>query len=157
MCIRCECEFDTATTFEFGNRRAIHSDSEPQPQPSWPPRLGFGVIDGLAQRLFLRFLQSRSRRAIKTGRIFSVRPEHVAEEGRRHLVMLRIGHFRVFGDRARRHFPRKVGIACCIAGGEPRRGARTELMDRGADYKIRQRHPLGEADNPGSQAHPGSP
>jgi len=71
--------------------------------------------------------------------------------------MLRIGRFRMFGDRARRHFPREVGIACRIAGGEPRRRARTKLMDRSADHKIRQRHPLGEADHPGSQAHIDSP
>jgi hypothetical protein len=31
---RCEFEFDTAITCECENCRAIHSDSEPQPQPS---------------------------------------------------------------------------------------------------------------------------
>ena len=31
---RCEFELDTATTCAFGNCRAIHSDSDPQPQPS---------------------------------------------------------------------------------------------------------------------------
>ena len=115
------------------------------------------MIDALAQRLFLGFLQGRGRRTIETGGIFAVRPEHVAEEGSRHFVMLRIGRFRMFGDGARRHFPREVGIACRITGGEPRRRARTKLVDRGADHKIGQRHPLGEADNPGRQAHLGSP
>ena len=68
--------------------------------------------------------------------------------------MLRIGRFRMFGDGARRHFPREVGIACRITDGKPRRRARTKLVDRGADHKIGQRHLFGEADNPWTSGSP---
>ena len=62
------------------------------------------MLDGLAQRLFLGLLQRRCRLLVEAGRIFPVRPEHLCEEGRRHLVMLGVGVVGVFGDGARRHF-----------------------------------------------------
>jgi hypothetical protein len=103
------------------------------------------MIDGLAQRLFLGLLQCRGCVAIETRRIFPVRPEHMREERRWHLVMLGVGGIGVFGDAARHHFAGKTCIAGCVAGRKPRHRARAEPADRGADHQIGQRHPFGGA------------
>ena len=79
------------------------------------------------------------------------------EERRRHFVMLGIGGVGMFGDGAYRHLLRERGIVLGIAAGKPRRRARTQPLDRGADHEIGQRHPFGGADDPGYEAHVTTP
>ena len=83
-----------------------------------------GVRGGLAQRFLLGFPQRRCRFLIEAAGIFPVRTEHTAEKCRRYLVMLGIGLLGGFGDRACRHFARERGVACRVAGCQPRGGAR---------------------------------
>ena len=78
---RCECEFDTATICEFGNCRAIHSDSEPQPQPSsridWPSaRSACSTVWRSASSSASCSVEAGS--LVETRGIFAVRAEHVA-------------------------------------------------------------------------------
>ncbi len=71
--------------------------------------------------------------------------------------MLGVGRIGMFGDGARRHLVGKRGIAFRVAAGEPRRGARAQPLDGGADHEIGQRHPFGGADDSGDDAHVTTP
>src|ERR1019366_272029 len=81
----------------------------------------------------------------------------MSKECRRHLVMLGIGGIGMFGDGACRHLLRERGIVFRIAAGKPRRGARTQPLDRSTDHEIGQRHPFGGADYSGYEAHVTTP
>ncbi len=63
----------------------------------------------------------------------------------------------VSGKGARCHFFRKQGVALRVAAGQPRRGARAQPLDGGADHEIRQRYPFSGADDPGCEAHVTTP
>ena len=92
-----------------------------------------GMRNGLAQRLLLGLLKRGVRFAVKAGRIFPVRTEHLCEEGGGHLVMLRIRFGGMLGDGARGHIPRKGGVGCRVARGKLSRRARAK---REAEFQI---------------------
>ena len=117
-----------------------------------------GVLDGLAQRLFLGLLQRgcrlpcRSRRNICGWARAPVRrtppaPRSAARWPRRCIRRWR-------GPPSRRRRQRRSSR---ITLGKPRCGARAQAADRGADDRIRQRHPLGGADNGGDEIHVATP
>src|ERR1700687_2790903 len=157
--IRCACEFDTAVTCDFGNCRAIHSDSEPQPQPS--SRIDCpsarSACSTVWRSLLLGVLQRRRRLLVEARRVFAVRAQYVSEECRRHLAMLGIGFGGVLGKGTCRHLVRKRGVAFRVAAGQPRRGARAQPLDGGANDDVRQRHPFGGADHSGNEVHVATP
>src|SRR6202158_2370812 len=156
---RCVYEFDTAVTSPFGNCRAIHSDSEPQPQPS--SRIDCpsarSACSTVWRRLLLGVLQRRRRLLVEARRVFAVRPQYGSEECRRHLAMLGIGFGGVLGKGTCRHLVRKRGVAFRVAAGQPRRGARAQPLDGGANDDVRQRHPFGGADHSGNEVHVATP
>ena len=141
---RCEFEFDTAVTCACGNCRAIHSDSEPQPQPSsridWSVG-DIGMLDGLAQRFLFGLLQRGCRLHVEARRMFAVRPEHMGEERRRHLVSARALASSVDSAMARAAISSaNQASLSALPVGKTRRGARTQPVDRGADDDVGQRH-----------------
>src|SRR3984893_16808643 len=71
--------------------------------------------------------------------------------------MRAMGPAGVSGDGAGCRFAGKGGVAFRIAAGQARRGARAQPLDRGANDEVRQRHPLGGADDPGYEAHVTTP
>jgi hypothetical protein len=157
-----------ALRVRIGNRRDLRIRELPRhPQRQRPPaatefedRLSagqIGVLDGLAQRFLLGFLQGRGCLPVETAGILAVGAEQAGKELDRHLVVRNIGVVGIFGDGARRHFVGEPGIAFRIPGGEPRGGARAELVDGGADNNVRQRHPLGGAHDRGNEAHVATP
>ena len=157
MYSRCECEFDTAVICEFGNCRAIHSDSEPQPQPS--SRIDCPSARSACSTVWRSASSSASCRVdgrllVEARGIFAVRAEHVREECRRHLVMLGIGGVGVFGDGARRHLAGERGVASRHRRSASRVAVREHSRwMRGADDDVRQRHAFGGADDRGDEAH----
>jgi hypothetical protein len=66
--------------------------------------------------------------------------------------MLRVGGLGAFGDSAIRGGSRECRVVGRTARRQPIGGARAELVDRGADHRVGQRHPLGGADD-GHDAH----
>src|SRR6202158_4722220 len=152
-------ECDTEVMSARGNCRAIHSDSEPQPQPS--SRIDCpsarSACSTVWRSLLLGVLQRRRRLLVEARRVFAVRAQYVSEECRRHLAMLGIGFGGVLGKGTCRHLVRKRGVAFRVAAGQPRRGARAQPLDGGANDDVRQRHPFGGADHSGNEVHVATP
>jgi hypothetical protein len=116
-----------------------------------------GVLGGLAQRLFLGLLQRRGGAFMEARRISAVRPEHAGEERRRHLVVLGVGRLGMFGDGAAGHHAGERGVALRGLRGKPRRRARAQPPDRGANDEVGQRHAFGGADDGRDEAHVTAP
>ena len=143
-----------------GNCRAIHSDSEPQPQPS--SRIDWPSARSACSTVWRSASSSAScsvdvRLLVEAGGIFAVRAEHAAEERRRHLVMLGVGRLGMFGDGARRHACGERCVVCRRCRWQAAPPCASTSADRGADHEIGQRHPLGGADHLRHEAHVTAP
>ena len=124
------------------NCSAIHSDSEPQPQPSssmsWP-----SFRPAWSRSLPGRWLPRRpgSRgRGIQAAGIFAVRPQEKGEEFGRQFVMLGVGGRRLFRNGMAGHGPGRD--ATWHAGQGHQTG--NELAHAGPDGKIRQQPAFGQ-------------
>jgi len=111
------------------------------------------MLDGLAQGLLLGLLQGGRIGLVEAGRVFAVGAEHLREEARRHLAVLRAGGVGGLGDRPQHHPPGESGIVRRIVRGKARCGPRAQAMDGGADHEVGQRHALSGPDDRGNDAH----
>ena len=138
MYSRCEREFDTAMTREFGNCRAIHSDSEPQPQPSsridWPSaRSACSAVWRSASSSASRNVRGRrpyrSRRNIfasapARGRRTPPAPHNAAHWPRRYVLRWRGPPFRRRTPHRFQHHQRRAVPRCANTAAGWRRGSR---------------------------------
>ncbi len=86
-----------------------------------------------------------------------MRPENVAEEGRRHLIVLGIGRRRIFGDRMRRHGAGEGFLGLGGSGFELAPRAANEETDAEAGQRIRKRRTLRRQGRQGGEAQDKAP
>lgn len=112
-----------------------------------------GMRAGFGERGRLGLGQRHIRTLVEAAGIFHVRPERVAEEGRRQLVVLGVGFVRVSSDRHRLHGRNEAILLGLFEPPQTSVGARDEQFDAGTGRKVRERRAFRRAERHREKTH----